>query len=902
MKRFIEYTVSRPIIGLSVLIIGSLLAAFQLPKVKVNVGADGMMKAGDPDKAFYEATLDTFGSDNIMVVFVQDKDLFEPERLEAIQEVALELEDIPGVRKVDSLFNLQNFKDEDGMLATDPFLEEIPDDPDDLAAVTRDALRNPLVKRNAISTDAKVMAINVYVQNEGDEDFDKNISNAIQETIAPLEGKVDRVFQMGMPFTRKVLGEKIIGDQIILTPLAVTALVIALIVCLRTLNSAVLPLLTSGLSVLWTLGMMGAAGLPINLLTAIVPALIIVIGSTEDIHLLSEYTEGVAEGHDPHGAVLFMAGKLGLAILLTFATTYLGFFSIAFNDITMLKQFGIVASSGLAFNFVVTMMLTPIYLKRFGAKKAKKHSGTSIFTTIAEHLIANIRKHRAWALAFAILVALVIGAGTFRVIVNNSMLGYFKLSSPVRQRANTVAERLCGMQSFYIVLTAQEEETEEAFRDPHFLKEIWKLQGYIKKTGLFDASFSIADYMALINREMKGGDDKDYTIPDNKELIAQYLMLLRQPDVEQYVSSDYQQANILVRHHIAFSGDLADAIDEIKKNLHRLDGRIQVKFTGEEILTNKAADSIAAGQVKSLLVLIAIIFIVMSVIFLNPKAGALSIVPNAFPVMVLFGLMGYFKIPLDVGTAMIASIAIGIAIDDTIHFMIRYNKEMRETADEALALERTVKAEAQPVISTSIALALGFSVLMSSSFVPLIWFGALTAILMGVALLADLVITPILLSYTRFVTLADMISVQIGKDVINNCNLFTGLTERQIKKVVLLSKVRDIKAGEVFIKQGAPGKEMFIILEGTAHAEKELSSGRVKKLGSFKAGQILGEIALVYSETRTATVVAETDGKLLVLEWAALEQLAKAVPKISTRLFLNISRIICRRLLKSEEH
>ncbi|MFH1726128.1 MAG: MMPL family transporter [Elusimicrobiota bacterium] len=904
MKRIIEFGLRRPFLVLFVLAAISAAAATQLRHLTVNVAADGMMRANDPEKAFLEETLDTFGSDNITVVFVEDEELFDADKLEAIAAVALALEDIEGVIKVDSLFNLQNFRDVDGTLQTDPFLEEIPETEEDAGRVKEDALRNPLIARNAISWDGTAMAINVYVRNEErpdgtkEEDFDARIAGDIDEAIAPLKGEVDRVFQMGMPFTRKVLGEKIVDDQKLITPLALGALLIALVLCLRSLNGAVMPLMSAGLSILWTFGFMGAAGLPVTLLTAIVPALLIVIGSTEDIHLLSEYTEGVAHGNDRPNAIRYMASKLGLAILLTFITTYLGFFSIAFNDIRMLKEFGIVASSGLLFNFVVTVLATPLYLRFFGRAKAAKGSAQpTIFDRGAEALIVWIRKNTKVALTVSIIAVVLVGMGAVFVRVDNNVLAYFKKNSEVRRRTETLAERLAGMQSFYIVLTGRDEGT---FRDPHFLKEIRGLQDHIKSTKLFDASFSIADYMALINREWNGGGQEHFKVPKSREMLAQYMMLLRQPDVEQYVSTDRRKASVLVRHHIAASYDLSRALEQVAVHFKGMDKRLDIRFTGEEILTNKAADSMAAGQAKSLLALVVIIFVMMSVLFLNVKAGALSLVPNAYPVFVLFGVMGYFSIPLDVGTAMIASIAIGIAIDDTIHFMVRYNKEMRETADETKALERTIRAEATPVISTSLALALGFGILMASSFVPVIWFGALTALLMIVALLADLVITPMVLSYTRFVTLWDMVSVQVGKKVIDGCALFQDMPARQIKKVILLSKVKDVPGGEKFIRQGDIGREMFVVLEGQAKAEKVLSDGSRRTLGTFGQGEVLGEIALVTREMRNADVTAIEDTKLLVLEWRALEQLAKAVPKISTRLFLNISRIISNRLVNME--
>ncbi|MFH2201636.1 MAG: MMPL family transporter [Elusimicrobiota bacterium] len=905
MKKIISFVMRQPKSVFIGLLAVSLAAATQLPKLTINVGADGLMVSDDPNRAFYEETQSNFGSDNITVIFVEDKDLFTPEKLAAVQSVAGALEDVEGVIKVDSLFTLKNFKHSEGGLESTPFFEEVPDSEEAIEELRLDALRNPLIARNVISADGTAMAINVYVRNDaGVKDFDAKLSGDIEQAIAPLREQVGKVFQMGMPFTRDELSGAIINDQKLITPLAVGALIVALALGLGTFNGAIVPMLTAGLSILWTLGFMGLVGLPINMLTGIVPALIIVIGSTEDIHLLSEYAEGVAEGLDRPNAIMYMAGKLGLAIFLTFITTYLGFFSVALNKILILKQFGAVASSGLLFNFMITITVVPLYLGVFGKsgteKKEvekegeKKEEGGSVFAKSADILLEIIRRNRTGVLVGAAVISVVIGAGAFKVRVNNNSLGYFKEDSQVRVRANTLAERLTGMQSFYVVLKT---ENGEAFKDPQLLAEIKKVQDFIKQMKLFDASFSLVDLLSLINREMNSGGEEHSRIPASTELINQYLaVFLSSDDTGQYVTADYSTANILVRHHLSASYDLTAALKRLKEFTDTLDKRIEVRVTGEEILTNTAADSMASGQAKSLSSLILIIFVMISIVFLNAKAGLLSLIPNVIPICVLFGLMGYLNIPLDVGTAMIAVIAIGIAMDDTVHFMVRYNKEVRATADEKTALENTVRAEVTPVISTSIALALGFGVLMASSFVPIIYFGALTALMMVVALLSDLLVTPMLLTTVRFVTLWDMVACQVGKKVISKCPLFKDMRTWQIKQIILMSKVREVPSGETFIKQGAMGHEMFVVLEGHAKAEKVAADGKRRLLGAVGEGDVIGEIALVSKEERMADVVAESDMRLLVLEWKALEQLGRYLPMISTRLFLNISRIIGKRL------
>jgi len=190
--------------------------------------------------------------------------------------------------------------------------------------------------------------------------------------------------------------------------------------------------------------------------------------------------------------------------------------------------------------------------------------------------------------------------------------------------------------------------------------------------------------VALVHREMTGSTS-NYRIPAKDELIPQYLLFLQRSDTERYVTADYQKANIIIRHRIHSSYDFKRALDVLRKKTEEILGE-DLKFfiTGEEALISLSADSMSGGQILSLSVMIFFIFSVMSILFVNYKAGLLSIVPNTLPILFLFGVMGWFGVPLNTGTALIAAIAIGIAVDDTIHFMVRYNQEMKNQINRCL--------------------------------------------------------------------------------------------------------------------------------------------------------------------------------------------------------------------------
>jgi uncharacterized protein len=291
----------------------------------------------------------------------------------------------------------------------------------------------------------------------------------------------------------------------------------------------------------------------------------------------------------------------------------------------------------------------------------------------------------------------------------------------------------------------------------------------------------------------------------------------------------------------------------------------------------------------------------MSLLFTNFKAGILAMIPNILPIAILFGTMGFFDIPLNTGTAMIADIAIGIAVDDTIHLMSRYNLEMKRLNNEVAAIKTTIRAETRPVLITTISLMFGFLILTQSEFIPTIQFGFLSAMVVVAGYFTDALITPVLCANTRLVTLWDMISLNLRDEVIKTSPLFQHLTPWQIRKIVLLAHMRDYKSGEIIVKQGDRERIMYLLLNGSVEVALSKTDGTLKSLDLLTPGQVFGEIALVEEVERTANVISKGDSTVLAIDWNDLNAMRKVHPIVSSKLFLNIARILGRRLAKDNQ-
>ena len=262
--------------------------------------------------------------------------------------------------------------------------------------------------------------------------------------------------------------------------------------------------------------------------------------------------------------------------------------------------------------------------------------------------------------------------------------------------------------------------------------------------------------------------------------------------------------------------------------------------------------------------------------------------------------MGIAGIPLNAGTVMVAAVTIGIAVDDTTVFMVIYNQNLKKYGDEKRALEDTLLAEIRPIFISSVSLAVGFGTLIFSNFVPIAQFGALSAFVMIVAFGTELFITPLTLASVRLITLWDAIGLALRDRLIKQSLLLQGLSKFQIRRLILMSHMRDAKAGEQIIREGDAGDKMYLVVDGEMSVSKAVNGER-KAIAKLESGDVFGEIALVSSQPRTADVFAVTDAKLLSLDWKTLERLRRLSPFITSKLFLNISKILGNRLIETTD-
>jgi len=901
LKRILFWIFEHPVASCATVLLVTVLLGWQITRLRIDDSAEGLMVANDPARSVYELAKQRFGTDNLTVVLVKADDVFALDVLAVVKRLSDDLARLPHVSRVESLTTVKNIRGEGDSLETDPLIDTLPRTAADAERIRRDALGNRVLVGNLVARDARATAVAVYADPRADDSgFNRRFVGQVEALIARETRPGLVIYQVGGPFIKATYADYITRDQKTVVPVSIVVLLGALLLSFRMVHGVVIPVVTAVVSIAWALGLMALFDLPLTILTGIIPSLLLAIGFTEDVHMIAEYHHYLEQGQDKLSAIRSMLEESALPILVTTGTTVVGFGSLVTTDIAMLIQFGWASALGLVANFVVTMALLPPMLRwwrvprRFRRAAFEDQSEHGMIPRLMDRLAEFNLRYRVPILVVSGLLTVGSLIGWYTLRVNTDIVSFFPASSPVRTRLDDLHRSLAGGLAFYVVVDTGRAD---GIKDPAVLRTIAGLQDFLASTGRVDKSVSVADYVRKMNREMHGGDPARETIPDTSDEVAQYLLTLEGPELAKFLDFDAGAANIVVRHGLTGSGDLSALLGRIQAWVARnVPANISVKPTGEAVLFNNASDFMAINELTSFIWTFLVIGLIHAALFMSFKAGALSLIPNAVPILFNYGVMGLLGIPLNTSNALIATIAIGIAVDDTVHHMVTYSRQLNIHHDQKIAMVNTMRSQGRPIIYVSVALAAGFLALVFSSFVPTVHFGWLAATVMLLAMIAELMLTPILMYSTRLVTLWDVVLTRMKPEVVRTAPLLHGLSRWEARKVVLLGRLDEVATGDLIVRKGDTGTEMYMLVSGRVRVFDRMPDGTEKALTVLGPGAIFGEMALVSQEPRSASVRAEAECTVLRLDFEAFERIRRRFPFTGAKLFRNLARVLAARL------
>jgi predicted RND superfamily exporter protein len=335
-----------------------------------------------------------------------------------------------------------------------------------------------------------------------------------------------------------------------------------------------------------------------------------------------------------------------------------------------------------------------------------------------------------------------------RIVVDTDYLSYFDESDRVRLDFDSINESLAGAVPLYLVLDGSGPGT---FRDPELLRAMERLQARIDALPGVSRTLSFIDSLRMLNRAFEGDDAAAERIPESRGGVTELLFMLPKSEMSRFVTVNHSRSNIVIRTGEVGSAAISQLATEIEAVVAEtpLPAGVTARLTGNALLLARSADGIARSQPKSVALAAMAIFLLIAVGLRSPRLGAVAMVPNLLPVLSFYGLLGMGAAPLSLPTSLIGCIALGIAIDDTVHFLVRYRAERLMGEDSVTAAMRCGRHIGRPIAITSIMLVLGFGVVAASEFATVQEFGILTAVTMAICLIADLILLPALLTRLR---------------------------------------------------------------------------------------------------------------------------------------------------------
>jgi hypothetical protein len=668
-----------------------------------------------------------------------------------------------------------------------------------MKSLRRRVLENDLFRNSFFSEDGRRTGI--FVELAMDEDDSENLYSTYiaLERIFEENPGIDKHYIAGFPIVTATLRTVIDQDTQRFFPFVALLAVFFLWLTFRRPSGVAVPMLVVGFSILFTLAIMVVFEVPLNTITSALPVFLISIGVADGIHMFSEYRENRIEGLPREKAVCLMLDKLALPVTMTSITTAVGFLSLTVSDIVPILTFGIFVAVGTLLAMVLSLIFIPALLMVLPEKVSASQEGSGIDDNLSNGvhhvnfmdrlLQKSLDVMTAWVLRNArpvLLAALAIFAisiyGLSQVKVESSLESYFQEDAPL-VIANRAMEKMSGSRTIYIVITKTGEE--EPWKNPDNLKVVEEFQEFLANEPRVKRTLSLVDLIKRIsyafnenrkefNRLPNGfefleseeifeenGQTEKRTVKreiSGRDLIAQYLVLYENSggdELSDVVDSEYLNLNLAVTissNSTTEEGKLLQSIEDYA--VRQFPQGFSMTSSGMVPINVATSNEVVTSQIRSLSGSILAVFLMLALIFRSVTRGLMGMIPLVFTVLFNFGVMGFFGVHLDIGTALVSSIVIGIGVDYSIHYLSRMFHELADGKELHDAISNTVRRSGKAITSNAVIVGFGFLALSVSEFLPLVTLSWMIWLTLNISALATMILIPALA-----VTLTDVLKL-----------------------------------------------------------------------------------------------------------------------------------------------
>lgn len=736
------------------------LMGFFATKVELAYNMQKLVPQNDPEYIEYEKFKEEFGDDgNKLIVGFRTDRLFNEKVFNSLNQLGKDVEQITGVYDVLSVANLYNLIRNDSTAKFD--LKPICTGP--LNQTQVDSMRKLITElkfyRKLIynpDSNTSLIAISIDKQVLDSKDRTKLIDSIYNKCESFARSNDLTLHYSGLPYVRHMLSTKVKDELGFFTILALVVTAVLLLVFFRSLPNLLIPLLVVFIAVIWSVGWIGLFGYKVTLLTGLIPAIMIVIGIPNCIYLIHRYHDEYTRHRNKVKSLSRVVSRVGIATVLTNFTTAIGFGVFYFTSTTVLQQFGVIAFLSVISVFVISITMIPVmfsFIKAPSVKQTKHLENKRVLAVVdwIHHMVFNRRK-RVYFFALVLVIISVMGIFKLRPLVY--MVDDVPHGDKLYQDLLFMQNNFKGVMPFEIIIDTREAD---GLKNPVTLQKIYKLQKKLEKQEDFSRAMSIVEIVNFANQSWHYGDPAYYRLPSNLDLgeMAGYFPSNKGKKslISSMVDSSYSKARISIQMADVGSEkmeSITNDVREIIKEVFPVED-YDVKVTGTSIIFLKGNKYLVSSLVQSVILAFIIIALLMGALFTSFKMILVSLIPNTIPLIITCGLMGHFGVPLKPSTILVYSIAFGIAVDDTIHFLTKFRHEMKmsnKSVDEMLST--TVREMSMSMIYTSVVLFCGFIIFTFSNFQGTVALGALTGITLLVAMFSNLFVLPsLILSFKR---------------------------------------------------------------------------------------------------------------------------------------------------------
>ncbi len=767
-----------------VILLVVLLLAFpiaHIPQIKMDTSTEGFMHEDDPVLLTYNKFRAQFGRDERIILAIEDDNIFSIDFLTKLRNLHKDIENsVPYLDDVTSLYNVRNTRGEGDKLITDDLLEPFPKTAKDVADIKKRAMESHFYKDLFLSQDGKMTTIVIEtdayshegeqefsVEDEFSEGFDDEatqntkdnrkfltdqenhqILEALQKVTDKYKAQGLKIYMAGSPAVNNQLKAQMSSDIQKFMRITFVIILIFLFIVFRRATAVFYPLLVIVLSLLATVGTMAWSGTAFKLPTQIVPSLLIVVSVGATVHILSIFFDEFNKTGDKREALSYTLRHSGLAIAMTSITTAIGIGSFSGSQVAPISDLGIFASLGVLISLFLTLTLLPALLSITKLKPKRSKATDALDEVMKKLAIIPVKYTKTVLTLSAVLVVLALVAST-QVQLSHNPLKWFQPNVPVRVATEVIDQKMNGSVTIELVVDTGKVN---GWQDPDRLKKLnelsAKLEKYKDEYTHVGKVVSLATIVKETNRALHENKEEYYTIPTKQDLVSQELLLFENSgsdDLEDVVDSQFSKARITIKLPWQDAIHSTKVLDYVTKEAQKTFAKDSVETTGMTPLLVNTFSQAIHSSIVSYLIAGAGITLMMMLILGSVRLGLLSMIPNVTPIILGLLVMYVGNMPLDMFTLLIGSIAIGLAVDDTIHFMHNFKRYYLESGDPAKAIEQTFFTTGKAMVITSVVLSLGFFAYLAANMISVQNFGMITGSVILFALFADLLLAPALM-------------------------------------------------------------------------------------------------------------------------------------------------------------